>query len=339
MGKFFKGCLIAAVILVVSGILLIVVTGIWGGASIWRTGWDEIRTKYDSFFGAEDSAGNARAALEEGQSVASSIGSALADQMELPASLTAGDLEIFDKDHDILSGDLGKQVISTGEIKNLQLQMGNCELTISESDDDSCYLKIKEGDQFQFYQEEETLYIKALDTRGSLERWWGGQSWNCEVDLWLPEGVTYEELYLELGAGKAQLNELTAQDCKLKVGAGTVRAKSLEAESLEAELGAGVISIDQMDVVTLNAQVDAGKFQSDGRIGQNAAIECNIGSVNLELGGDVEDYNYDISCAVGTVRIGDKKYSGMNHNTDTIDNNSHKSMKINCSLGEVSIKF
>ena len=67
-------------------------------------------------------------------------------------------------------------------------------------------------------------------------------------------------------------------------------------------------------------------------------IECGIGQINLTMDGCEDDYNYDISCGVGEIVCGDRRYSGIGHD-DYVNNGAGKEMSLECGIGQINIAF
>lgn len=64
-------------------------------------------------------------------------------------------------------------------------------------------------------------------------------------------------------------------------------------------------------------------------------LETQAGSVKLIL---KEAYDYDISCAGGSVRVGEYQTDGIVEKAE-LQNNAAKHMDIACSVGSVKISF
>jgi hypothetical protein len=60
--------------------------------------------------------------------------------------------------------------------------------------------------------------------------------------------------------------------------------------------------------------------------------------MELQLAGAENDYNYEISCGVGQVKIGSTSYSGLG-NSQEVDNGASRKMEIDCGIGEVVLSF
>jgi hypothetical protein len=356
MKKFFKNCLIVAVILIAAGAILVVISSIWGGPITFRNAWDSVAGQFN--LNNDIPMVKVESAISAGQDMLDSVQSVITKDTERSALVSPDTPSAFHNGYEIYEGDFKKQPISSGQVTNIMLEMGNCELYIEKSTDDTCYLEVQEGDRFQFYQDGETLYVKTLDSRVLSSKWWNFDSWDCEVRVWLPEGVAYQKAYIEVGAGSAEIEELSAQNLTIKVGAGSVKADRMTADELyleigagavkaehiradymDAKVGAGSIKINQMEVKELEAQADAGNFHGEGSLTGNANLNCSVGNIELDLDGRPEDYNYSVSCSLGSVHIGSEKYSGLDSDTKTIDNGSDKNMDVDCSVGTVKIKF
>lgn len=135
----------------------------------------------------------------------------------------------------------------------------------------------------------------------------------------IPADLKLEEASLSVGAGELLVENINAEELNIEVGAGEVRAEQFTAGELELECGAGEADIR-------------------GICRKEAGIECGIGSVSYHIPGKMEEYDYELSCGIGEVRLGDETYSGLG-TTQVIDNHSGKKISIDCGIGEVEMIF
>ena len=56
------------------------------------------------------------------------------------------------------------------------------------------------------------------------------------------------------------------------------------------------------------------------------------------LEGAEQDYNYDIECGLGSVRIGDKRYNDLADDHE-VNNGGSTMVDISCSMGSVEVDF
>ena len=244
-----------------------------------------------------------------------------------------GEIGIFDDDHEVLKGDKATLYPDTDAvIKELKIELGGGSFETRTSDTGEFYVKTSGMDKIQVYEEKGVLHIKSVNTRVKLTSNYG------KVIFYVPENYYYEGVEIELGAGEMTFDDLNAKKVSLEVGAGVIRCKSISAQELEASVGMGQIELSKMDVDKLEAEVGMGEFVGSGVINNNGKLECSMGNVELTLDGSSQDYNYRLEAAAGNVDIGRDSFSGLA--TDRrIDNNAASTLEIECSMGNISVKF
>lgn len=142
----------------------------------------------------------------------------------------------------------------------------------------------------------------------------------ASLTIILPREVKMDAVYLEIGACKVEVSDIVADEFSLVVGAGLATVSDLSVGKLQVEVGAGEAIITNLSVEDLD--VDAG-----------------VGAVEIEINGAETDYNYDVTCGIGEVTIGDHSYGGMG-TTQSISNvGANHQIKIDCGVGEVNMRF
>lgn len=116
--------------------------------------------------------------------------------------------------------------------------------------------------------------------------------------------------------------------------------EQLELEELSVEVGAGDIDIKEGLLTTAYASldVDAGNLDFAGEVKGDLDANCNVGNMELKLTGEQQDYNYSLSCGVGSIKAGDISVAGLGRD-DEIDNGADYDMDINCDVGNVDVIF
>lgn len=240
---------------------------------------------------------------------------------------------MFDSGYEIYKGNVDKMIISEGNVSKLSIELGGCVFEIRDSGDDSFYIEAENITKLQTYQKGSALYVKGIHTNKS---WTNNR--NCHVVLYVPESAVYEEVKIGFGAGTMEAPSLSAEKVKLEVGAGSLIIHSLEAESTSVMVGAGSIDLYDMKVDRLEAQVNAGSMLAEGSISNKGEVECNAGTATLLLDGSLKDYDYDLTCTLGTVALDGKEYSGMDLSRD-IQHGAEKSLNLKCSVGSITVEF
>ncbi len=301
MKKFMKTCAVLALILIVAGTGMSLVAGaIQGPITI-----SQLRNSIhlDDELGEEIFAKLEN--LEELKRLDSGVRFSVEDGLN-------GE---FDSKHDILSGDI-KQSFSPDDegIRNLDIAAGGCSVVLEDSDDDDFHVEVKRAKAYQGYVNDGTLYLKCI--RKSTVNGTDG----CKIVLSIPEEYAFDDVEIALGAG-----EFTGKN-------------TLQASKMEIELGAGTIELKDLDVSKFEAEVGAGSLEIKGDIREKAEVECAMGSIEMKLAGEMEDYNFNVSVAMGDISIGGRSYSGMDRSKE-IDNEASRTIDLECAMGSIEVKF
>ena len=107
----------------------------------------------------------------------------------------------------------------------------------------------------------------------------------------IPENMAFNEIELNMKAGKLKADQIRTKNLEVNAGAGEVNILEFQAEEAEFVCGAGSVT----------ASGDAGK---------KLEADCGVGELLLNLKGVKEDYNYDLECGIGEIRCADESYSG-----------------------------
>lgn len=313
MRKFMKGCAITALCLIVLGFTLAAVAGTVRGRTT-------IQNVVESVTG-----GRIHFDLDD---LFDEWGLNVIDNIDY----SVGDNIGFNRYYSTLSGTIDKYSLGS-DVNELDIEVGACSFTTKTSTDDNFYIEVKNAGKFQGYVEDTTLYIKSSVTG---KRW--GISNANEIIIYIPEGAYFDNADIEVGAGMLEFDGLTANSVNLEVGAGQITLRDMQINDLEASVGMGQITLKGMSVENLDAEVGMGQLSAEGLITGDASIECSMGNVILKLEGSQQDFNYELSKAMGNVTLGKESSSGF-ASERYVDNNSDKTMDIECAMGNVTIKF
>jgi DUF4097 and DUF4098 domain-containing protein YvlB len=139
------------------------------------------------------------------------------------------------------------------------------------------------------------------------------------ITVTIPENMAFNEIELNMKAGKLKADQIRTKNLEVNAGAGEVNILEFQAEEAEFVCGAGSVT----------ASGDAGK---------KLEADCGVGELLLNLKGVKEDYNYDLECGIGEIRCADESYSGFGKDY-TIDNHAAKNMEIECGIGQITVKY
>ena len=198
------------------------------------------------------------------------------------------------------------------DVKNLDIRFGAGTFAIQESEDDSIYLQMEHAIPFEYgIDEEGTLYVKPAGDKVIA----GAGT----ITLWLPKNMVFDEVDLELGAGEMKANSLEMKELEVAVAAGQITLNKIKCDEAKLQVGAGEISIERCELNDLS-------------------LDLAMGDARLKLEGKEEDYDYDINCGAGEVKVGSMVSAGLAFDRD-IDLGKDKKIEVECAMGSVDIEF
>ncbi|MDE6846866.1 MAG: DUF4097 domain-containing protein [Lachnospiraceae bacterium] len=259
------------------------------------------------------------------------------------------------------SDDKIKLDLTADTLRDLDIELGACELHIMESSDEYVWLDISGNTKYFRYlvEDGDTLQMVHRTGRGFWNWSTGKINTTTKVYLYLPEGampnnaeieigagsmesigLQAHEMNLEVGAGLCEIGGLTSVDSlELMVGAGRINIESLTAGKMDMDVGAGELCINDAEVDgDADLELGVGSVELNGLFSGNMNVDCGMGNVTLYLQDAEEDHNYEIDCAMGNVNLGSRSYTGL-ADEKTIFNGSSSTYEIECSMGSVNINF
>lgn len=208
-----------------------------------------------------------------------------------------------------------EQSFKAGSVTKLNVEAGACQIEFVPSRDGDFHVTVQGADGYDCYVEENTLCINGVpDHVVKLVKDRG------KIILAVPEGYSFEQIELSLGAGQITGNA------------------ELSAEKVEIELGAGDISLSALNTDSLDAEVGMGSLALWGDIRREADVECAMGTVEMQLAGTATDFNYQIEIVSGSVNIGGQSVGAMAQERD-IDNDAPKDFRLECAMGSIDLTF
>jgi hypothetical protein len=139
-----------------------------------------------------------------------------------------------------------------------------------------------------------------------------------EITIYVPKGFTSKNLNLSVDAGRLKIDSISSTgEADITVGAGKIDINQIQAENATITCGAGSIL-------------------TKGIITGNSLVKCDVGKVVMDLKGKEEDYNYDINCNLGVVKINDQTYNFHSEKQITNDNAKNR-LNLECNVGEIDL--
>ena len=168
------------------------------------------------------------------------------------------------------------------------------------------------------------MYIYEVD-HSMIEKYAG------DLYIFIPIGYVFDEVDIDNGAGRVEIDELKTRELSLELGAGRVNMSNIEVyEKMSINGGAGSTKINNASINNLDMDMGAGKTQISGYLKGNNKIDAGVGALILELFND----DYKISVDKG---IGKATYNGQDINSDEIYGNGYNNIIIDGGIGSIKI--
>lgn len=158
------------------------------------------------------------------------------------------------------------------------------------------------------------------------------------IALRIPRGFICGDCRIKAGAGKVKIEaaEFLCKTAEFAIAAGKLKVSGMTAEGkLAVETAAGEAKMERMDAGDVSLEVGAGKCAYSGSVRRNLSVECGVGRVTAALTGRETDYNYKISCAMGSVTVNGRKMGGFAAEKEISNPNAAGDVRLECGAGHI----
>lgn len=366
MKKFTKICLIASVILIVTGGIICILGAVGGGwrmidemdksSGAWRLvrrmensdmvdwmkeihrdatedvreGLEEIKTEVtDEVRDAWDDAWDD---MDDAWESAAEAGRSAAEARK---EMEEADREISEmigqEFHTEVPGEDADTGIGASQVNDMKIDIGGAALCLLESENDNFGLVIDGKGDYKYYESGGVFYLE-----GKKKHFTGNH--DERVYLYIPKGKVFDEVEINMGAGLLSLNELDAREVDLTAGAGILTCNRISCRSLDVEVGAGEAVLKGIEADKMDMEVGMGTAYVKGKIGKEIDASCGMGAVEMDLDNAETDFNYEIECAAGSIILGDKAYSTLADDVH-VNNRAAGECSLECSMGSIQMVF
>lgn len=137
--------------------------------------------------------------------------------------------------------------------------------------------------------------------------WMGSRSGKIVVTV--PETAVLQDVSIDSGAGRIELNKILASNLDVSQGAGLLTIRDGDFSSTSIDGGAGKIEVSSSILNRLELDAGVGQVDMEAMITGNSEIDSGVGEIRLRLLGEKEDYRIHADKGVGSLRIDGKNYS------------------------------
>lgn len=165
-----------------------------------------------------------------------------------------------------------------------------------------------------------------------------GNNQGGKVVITLPKDVNLTSANIQMDVGSVNLAYLDSHSTIIDVDTGQINIENLITQSLETDVDTGGINIYKGQIKHGIFSSDVGKIYFAGHISGNMEVNADVGSVELLLDNSYNNFNYEVSCELGNVIIGEKTFSGIDSDK-VISNGAIQSAKLECEVGNIKVEF
>ncbi len=224
--------------------------------------------------------------------------------------------------------------VSIHEIESLDIKVGAGELVLTSNSEltDIVRIDVKGVGECAYDVKDGVLYLDGFN------QIIGDSGVIGEIEVYIPEGMTFNEVKVEVGAGTIELDKMNANTLEASIGAGEMIIEQMDAQMFSAKIGAGSLQTEDVSTVDAELDVSLGECIFEGSITGNLEAECDMGNLELTLNGKQEDHNYAIDCKAGNIDIENWNAAGFMADKE-IDNGVTSNFEISCNMGNITIEF
>ena len=192
-------------------------------------------------------------------------------------------------------------------INDLEIEVDASKVIIQEYD--GSIIKVSSNSATKIINENNTLIIEDNFNIFNL---------NKKITIYIPINYQFNNVDINIDASDFEAENIYATDIEVSIDAGNFDTKKIIATNLNVEVDAGKATIDLLDC-------------------QNSYFDCDVGDIEAMMVGNEVDYSYDVSCDLGSVRIGNYKTDGLSD--DYSFSGGMKKISVNCDASDIDIKM
>lgn len=216
----------------------------------------------------------------------------------------------------------------TGEVKNIEIDILSVGLTVKTGET----LKAETDSEYvELVQNGDSITIKEK----KRNRWISFNRRNRELILYLPEGTVLNDVAINAGAGKLEIDKLSATTLDLDLGAGKVDLSGINVTGeISVDGGAGEMTVKESTFTNADISMGAGELNLTANLIGNSKVDCGVGEVNIDLLGLKEDYKITVDKGIGEAEI-----DGESVSNGKVFGSGSNTVDIDGGVGSISVTF
>ena len=233
---------------------------------------------------------------------------------------------------------------AVSDIDKMDLDIGAVALALVTGEDTEHVVVTLKNGKDRYY--DVGLDGNTLDIEYEVEHTWLFDSNDidndAEIIIEIPAGMNIETMDMDIGAADVQIN-LTDVNCGkllLDVGAASVVANEFNVtELLDVTVGAGDLEINGGSYEKVKIDCGVGNCELSGTVKEDLTVDCGLGNTILKLEGKRDDYNYKLSCGMGSLMVNGDQYSDIAGSHNVTNDGAIGTIDIDCGMGNVEVEI
>lgn len=223
----------------------------------------------------------------------------------------------------------------TDDFKNIKIKTEINKLDIETK---GVNIIIKEGNKLKIETDNKDIKTKESNNRLLIiedNNNWFYKNDHTELIIYVPKEYQFNEVSIDNGAGKIEIDALNAKIINLDLGAGQVDINNLNvSDESDIEGGAGEINIQNSSLNNLDLDLGIGKTTLNSYLYGINQIDCGVGELIVDLIGTEDDYKIKVNKGLGTANLDDEKIK-----SDTYYGKGNNIIEINGGIGSININL
>lgn len=199
-------------------------------------------------------------------------------------------------------------------------------------------LKIKTGETFTVTTDNPRISVNTVGTTLTVKekkKNLFSVTDNYSVVITLPAELKLNNAEIDAGAGRIEIENLTANVFELDLGAGQTDIDNVTAQSkTEINGGAGKININDCTFNNLELDMGVGELEMTAAILGRSKAELGVGNVDILLLGAKEDYLLETEKGIGEITV-----DGQQVKDNAVTGSGANRIEIEGGVGKIDIDF
>lgn len=247
----------------------------------------------------------------------------------LAGSIICGVLSLLFALPAALTPDTGDEQVFTAQspesIRRLDINLSAADLTVTAGEELTVTVN---SDRVKVSEKEGVLSV--ADEKGFF---FNKKAYSVQIVL--PKDRVLDVCDIETGAGALNVTGLNTSELELELGAGKAEIKELTVGFFaEISGGAGDISMKDVDITDLDLDLGVGKTELSGKLSGVCDIDTGVGELSLKLSGGEELYTVKANTGVGEFKVAGRKMSD-----GEVSGSGNCRIDIDGGVGKVSVDF